>query len=620
MIATSCGGGAPAANGGTGGAGGGTTTKTSSSSSSTTSSTSSSSSSTTSSSGTVISVAPGWLFQSETSVAAAPDGRVAVAWIDIAQTGSSIGYAFSTDDGATFGPPAAISSPGGRLASDPSVVVDAAQNVWVAWVGYFLKGGGAPSDMHVYVAKAPAGSTTFGAPVEVSDPADTSQYDKPWIAAPAAGGLVVTYERAGSDLAVVAARSADGTSWQQAAIASDTTASLFRNLALPCAPKTGGRIWATYLAIDETATKPTAEVRLSRSDDGGATWSAETTVSAPGEAVAFDDPMCVAEGNDVWISYGLSSDSLMEADMTTPKLSAIRLAHSADGGQTVAARLDAHDAAAGTFFMHPQIALEGGGAIDLTYYAGNADMDTAGTFRRSRAATPATGFGPSMVVDQPITSSRNAASWPGWATTPASSSGAARSTRASRSTTRGPRTSPSPRPWCRSGARYGDAGSNRDRGLQRPLSCRWTIPAGRRDEGGSRAADRIRTDAHRLTGQGALHELRRRKLGWRKQGESNTVPVGTLRVATGPGTTAGSASKRREPRRSRGGTRRGGRRRSRPPHPRRCALLSRQARPPAGSPSREGTKRRAEESNLTPAGVFRFQGGAGSTPRMLSRP
>jgi hypothetical protein len=79
------------------------------------------------------------------------------------------------------------------------------------------------------------------------------------------------------------------------------------------------------------------------------------------------------------------------------------LAHSGNGGQTVDSRIDAHDAAAGSLFQHPQLVREAStGALDLIYYAGNGTNDSNGSFRRSRAAVPAMGFAASVVLDSPI--------------------------------------------------------------------------------------------------------------------------------------------------------------------------------------------------------------------------
>jgi len=371
------------------------------------SSTASVSSSSSSSSGTgggtnhpVISSSPSSFVQAETSVARAENGFVAVAWIDIPMSGkSTIGYAISTSDGDTFGPPATIASPAGRLASDPSVAVDAAGNFYVAWVGYYADAQGNPSDMHVYVAKAAKGATSFGAPLEVSNPAFANQtHDKPWITITSDGTLVVTYAVATKvQSRLVASHSKDGLSWQESVILQG--ASAFWNLAYPCAPKGGKRLWVTYL----TFTNDVA-VGLTYSDDDGQTWIPllqNTTVSLPSEPVSFDDPTCVAQGNEVWVSYGLSKEP--PGQMESTKSYAIRLAHSSDGGKTIDARIDAHDGAAGPFYIHPQMALEQSGAIDLVYYAGKMDKDKAGVYRWSRSDKPLGGFSPSAAVESPVT-------------------------------------------------------------------------------------------------------------------------------------------------------------------------------------------------------------------------
>lgn len=77
-------------------------------------------------------------------------------------------------------------------------------------------------------------------------------------------------------------------------------------------------------------------------------------------------------------------------------------AHSGDGGATIDYRANAHDAAAAKLFMHPQIARETGGALHLVYYAGQADNDTAGSFRRSSSPDGGHTWQPSAVVRQPV--------------------------------------------------------------------------------------------------------------------------------------------------------------------------------------------------------------------------
>ena len=364
----------------------------------------------------VISTSPLSFLQAETSVARSPDGFVAVAWIDITKLGSSrIGYTISTDDGASFPAPRFLFSPDGRLASDPAIAVDAAGHFFVTWLGYLLDEHGAFSDMHIYVARASAGSTSFEAPIEVSDPALSNQlHDKPWITRTGDGGLVITYALAtGAQSKLIAAVSKDGVSFTRSVILQGTTT--FWNLAYPCAPKEGSRLWVTYLAFLPAEQR---SVGLTFSDDGGLSWLPllqNTTVNLPGEHVAFDDPSCVADGDDVWISYGLTKDLEGEGAEESEKSFAVRLAHSGDGGVSIDTRIDAHDPAAGAFFLHPQITREESGAIDLVYYAGDVDKDPNGAYRWSRAESPLQGFGPSEVIESPVVFSqdRDAPPWLG---------------------------------------------------------------------------------------------------------------------------------------------------------------------------------------------------------------
>ena len=344
-----------------------------------------------------ISQSPGWVRQPDAGVAAATNGLVALVWIDVAATGSSsIGYAFSRDDGATFAPPAVLASPGGAIASDPTVTVGADQSFSVAWVGYRVDSLGDPSDMHVYVARAMPGATTFGAPVEVTDPADPSIYDKPWIKATSTGSLVVTYQRVTSalEIGVVMARSDDGVIWDRALVADDPGGTVFRNLAYACqAPD--GALWVTYVTGETSF-----DVRVARSEDGGVTWAPEIVVSAPGDPVAFDDPSCVADDGGVWVAYGLTGDAAPYSSGTVQKLDAMVLARVTAGSATVT-RTEVQDRAASPYFMHPQLAGEASGALDLAYYAGASDDDSGGSFRWSHAASPATGFAPSVAVGAP---------------------------------------------------------------------------------------------------------------------------------------------------------------------------------------------------------------------------
>jgi hypothetical protein len=360
--------------------------------------------------GRIVSRSSDTLLEAETSVAVASSGVVAAAWIAVPMGGQDtwIGTSFSTDGGATWSPPGAAHSPGGRAATDPTLVTDASGAFYLAWLGY-KPGPNAPSDMHLYVAKADAGATSFGAPVEASDPKVLSAaYDKPWLVRTEKGTLLVTYSSQTSGFDLLAARSADGgATWKVAIIASDPSSKVFRNLAFVCTGAGGARLHVAFAQLGPAG----AEIHVMASDDDGVTWTGDTRVSTAGEQVAFDDPTCVAAGNDLWIAYSLTKDgSVMDA-----KDSMIRLAHSSDGGMSIADRTDVGDAAAGAFFLHPTLGREASGALDLVYYVASADGDKEGAYRRSRAVTPGGPFGPSIVVAHPVTfqSKRQMVDWLG---------------------------------------------------------------------------------------------------------------------------------------------------------------------------------------------------------------
>jgi hypothetical protein len=382
--------------GATGTGTGGATASASSASSTAASSSSTTVASSSSTSGTgggdpqnLVSVSTQSVLEAETHVAAAPDGHVAVAWIAEQMGGNSTnGYVFSADGGNTWGPVSEVASPGGRVASDPVLAIDQQNNFYMTWIGFHFDTQGMPYDMHVYAATAPAGTGTFGAPVEVTTPAANDAFDKPWITVTNKNTLLLTYAKTSTG-GIYAARSVDqGKTWSNAVIVENMA---FRNLVFPCVPATGDRVWATYHAG--------GGIGLRWSDDDGVTWPDvnKTAVAAMGETPSFDDPTCAAAGNEVWVSYGLTNDNIA-GGASSPKSYAIKLAHSGDGGTTIDFRADAADTAVGKYFMHTQLAREAGGTLHLVYYAGQADMDTLGSFRRSASTDGGHTWGASVDV------------------------------------------------------------------------------------------------------------------------------------------------------------------------------------------------------------------------------
>jgi hypothetical protein len=352
--------------------------------------------------------------ESESHVAVAPDGRVAAAWIGLGGgASSSIGYAFSLDGGATWGDPEIMENVSGADVADPSLAVGPDGALFLAWLEFQVDLAGNTFGTHVWAARAPAGTTAFADAVEVTDPADEAVADKPWIAGQADGTLLVAYMRqtgnAGHTSSLVAARSTDGQAFSSALVVDEGVE--INHLPFVC--WSASRVYVTHIRYSRVTEE--RHVMLRWSMDEGRTWNADdvTEVSLPEEDnAAFDDPGCVASGDDVWVVYGLTSETPSVDGFG--KLDAIRVAHSSEGGETIDDRIDAQDAQAGTYFLHPQLAREDGGALDLAYYAGDAAGDRSASIRWSRAPD-AGAFEPSVVLHEPVTltDERSGARWLG---------------------------------------------------------------------------------------------------------------------------------------------------------------------------------------------------------------
>lgn len=345
------------------------------------------------------------LVETETNVVAAPDGRVAATWIGISGGSKThIGYALSADDGQTWQPPAVLESPDGRVSSDPVVAVGEDSSFYLSWIGFERDASGNPLNMRVYVAKAGPGELAFDGPKDVTGPVASDSVDKPWSTVDNDGTLYVTWLDTGEPRMRIAV-SKDGADTFQIHDIDDGQG--FRNLIFPCLDEVTGRLYVVY--------HPGGGIGLRYSDDQGSTWPGVTAVADPADPDAmFDDPTCVAHGGQVWVAYGIGTDTFDKT--TSPRSDRLRIAHSTDGGDTIAARYFAEDPAAGTKFMHAQLARDAAGALHIVYYAGgDADPDPNGSVRLSRSTDGGKTWEPSSVVQQPNTflRARNSVQWLG---------------------------------------------------------------------------------------------------------------------------------------------------------------------------------------------------------------
>ena len=349
---------------------------------------------------TIISKSPRTAVEAETHLAAAPDGALCSAWISILSNGSSdIGYVFSRDGGAMWTAPLAIGDSTGRESSDPVVAADAQGNFYVTWIAFRRSGSTDTSDFALYVAKAPAGQNKFDKPVAV----DTfSSGDKPWITVTAAGTILVTVmERSsGASSILYAHRSTNGgTTWSRTQIF-EAAGGAQANFVVPCAPKTGGRVWATHLTPE--GTNGFAQ-RLHWSDDDGVTWpEASTKLFADGSSVG--PATCAAKGSEVWVGYG--QWTAQPASQESP-VDEYHVMHTTNGMTLI--DVLASDSATKKQNLGALTIEDATGELALAYYAGDSDgLD--GAVRSVRSKDGGDTWSKSTAVSAPLTFTADRAS------------------------------------------------------------------------------------------------------------------------------------------------------------------------------------------------------------------
>jgi hypothetical protein len=375
-----------------------------------------------------LSMVSGSAEEHEPFVAVSPGGRVAVSFLSFLSSGTAYteGYRISNDRGVTWGAATLFPVPSGdNVQANASVAAGDDDTLYMAWAAEERTETGRANE-HVFVATSTPGSTTFGTPVEVTDPSvAVSVYDQPRITVTHAGVIDVGYledSADGNTAWIQIARSTDGKSWKRSYAAGPGSYQSFRNEARFCRPEGEGRIFLLYLDSDVALYSYDLAVALRYSDDDGGTWSSPLDVTTEADELILDPTAnlgCTTDGTDVWMVYGLTPEAnLGGANQGSPELehtmTRVRLAHSGDGGKTIDARSDVLDTRAGTRAMYPVLVGEGQGTLDLSYYVGNADNDPKAGLRRSRSLDGKT-FPPTALVHQPLTleTSRSDPRWVG---------------------------------------------------------------------------------------------------------------------------------------------------------------------------------------------------------------
>lgn len=298
---------------------------------------------------------------------------VAVAWTGRAAPSApaTVGYAISTNGGATFEEAQNIVSSELDSFQAPDISVDNGGNAYVVFLGHPRSAGGAT----VYFASS-NGGTTFSEPVAITDTETVSYFGRPSLTLTNTNRIVVAYtETVGTTAELrVATREQTGSEWTIQQLSQGGPNHAFPT---PCAAAETlmGRTYLVELVQ--------GRISLLRSDDNGDTWNG-IQASQDGDQVR-GRPSCVAQGDHVWVSYGTSGDTGLEE---------IKVAYSPDGGETIMDVGVVSDPEIRPVFALHQLAVEPPETGHLIYYNGAGLADQGATLRRVR-------FSPTNLMQEP---------------------------------------------------------------------------------------------------------------------------------------------------------------------------------------------------------------------------
>ena len=316
-----------------------------------------------------ISTGDGTTLETESTVAADGRGTVVAAWNAITVAGSNvselIGFAISHDDGDTWMPAHHVDAPGGRTGGDPVLAVDSSGTFFLAWMGFQFDTSGNITNGQIYLSRLDGDS--FAAPTLVSTDG-TPQIDKPWITVLHDDALLVTW----GDLGQQTIRGARSTDHGATFVLSTVASGAFRDLAYPCVDASLAGAPISVAFINGGLGNGAAAVALSRSTDGGTTWSQPQTVVASGVVTADVD--CAARGNELWLSYLAGTmDGSANGDNTPGD--AVRIVHAADGA-TFETPITVSAGPAGSLYSLPEMVRMGDGKLAVVYYQGQLAQAT----------------------------------------------------------------------------------------------------------------------------------------------------------------------------------------------------------------------------------------------------
>lgn len=314
--------------------------------------------------------------------------RLFAVWYDFSQQSDSISYAISSDEGATFGAPLQLPRDNTNSQTEyvdlPSVTSDAAGSVYAAWLGYSTDDTGMNiGKMNVFVARATTGQSTMapiGRPTPTTEFVTDGGIGGPFIAAsPKDGELAVTWTQllpTNMERNIRLARSTDhGATWSAPVTVSDTAArpTNVRGRARPAYSATGELYVAWVEYVDQPFGAIANGIYVQRYGADGAAIGTNVEVSGDTDSPGYEVPSLAVLGSTVAVVFG-SGDETGAWD--------IRLVHSLDSGASWQPSVKLNDDATCATHFRATTAFDAAGLLhtvwyDNRYLSGNVFYTTA---------------------------------------------------------------------------------------------------------------------------------------------------------------------------------------------------------------------------------------------------
>ncbi len=299
--------------------------------------------------------------------------------------------------------------------SDPVVTVDPSGSFYIVWIGYDQSQMSPdPTNMNVFVARSDDGGASFP---KVFRATPTTEWevggiDKPWISAsPADGSVIATWQVTDyntGDSTIRMARTTDqGVTWSTPISVSEKRSKYYRNLAM-VHHDPNGRAYVVWTEVLQDALGDVENrVYLQVFEKDGSKLGGNVLVTGGSDSPTFEDASVVSDGTHVYVGFISGNDSGAWD---------VRVAKSDDGGASFSPSVKVNDDVSCATHFHHALAIGEDGGVHAVWFDNRYLVGSVFYARSTSGPNDALVFSPnSFVSDETFefTTSRSSELWLG---------------------------------------------------------------------------------------------------------------------------------------------------------------------------------------------------------------